>query len=284
MFTLNNPDGLITIQEFAEWKAKYLVYQEEIAPSTGTHHLQGYIEMPRPVRFSHFKSLEGAHFDICKGTQKECKDYCTKIESRVGGPYEFGELSGGQGSRTDCLQLRNACRAGASKRELYDDDVLAPAAIKFGRAVDDMQRVYRVARPREDLEVCHHPSFFYKCICTYIIFRLFSTTGLQVQESPIVPIRRTSANWLWEMDSGSTTTVSQTFSLRSSPGTSCPLQSSSSFVTSTLLMLMSRGEAFQLMYVFDGVFFFAELLTLITSASGSTLLLIIFRSPGGEIR
>lgn len=71
--------------------AKYLVYQEEIGTS-GTHHLQGYIEMTRPVRFSHFAEwLPGAHFEIAAGSTDDNTKYCTKEECRVGGPYIFGK-------------------------------------------------------------------------------------------------------------------------------------------------------------------------------------------------
>lgn len=156
MFTLNNPQGLLTEEDFVDWGARYLVFQEEMAPETGTLHLQGYIEMDRPVRFTHFTGLEGAHFDVARGTPKECSDYCKKEESRVGGPYIFGAQSVKQGQRTDLLKLRDAVRDGKRGRALFDDDDLAGSAIKFGRGVDAMARAYSSARPRDDLEVVFH--------------------------------------------------------------------------------------------------------------------------------
>jgi len=59
---------------------KYLVWQMEIAPTTGMQHVQGY------VRFSVKKELQTArrllsdraHLQEAKGTEQQNKDYCTK--------------------------------------------------------------------------------------------------------------------------------------------------------------------------------------------------------------
>jgi len=92
MFTLNNPEGLIPEDEIAGWQSTYVIYQEEVG-ECGTHHFQGYIEMPKSVRCSHFyPSLRGAHFDRAAGNPEQCKAYCSKAETRVGGPYEFGKV------------------------------------------------------------------------------------------------------------------------------------------------------------------------------------------------
>lgn len=91
-FTLNNPKGLIDEDDIKSWGATYVVYQEEVGES-GTLHLQGYIEMPKSVRCTHFVSgLRGSHFERAVGTPEQCKAYCTKDATRVGGPYEFGKV------------------------------------------------------------------------------------------------------------------------------------------------------------------------------------------------
>lgn len=111
VFTLNNPKGLIDEDELKSWGATYLVYQEEVGES-GTHHFQGYIEMPKSVRCTHFMpGLRGGHFERAKGTPEQCKAYCTKAETRVGGPYEFGKVI-----YEPAVGLRYA--------SIYDDDLL----------------------------------------------------------------------------------------------------------------------------------------------------------------
>lgn len=136
--------------------ARYAVYQEEMGEN-GTHHLQGYIEMPKPVRFTHFdKWLAGAHFEIAHGTPQQCIDYCTKEDTRVGGPYSFGRRGVTQGQRSDILGLRDAVKSGKRGRELYDDDTLAVPAIKFGRALSDLAAAYVEPVQRDELSVTLH--------------------------------------------------------------------------------------------------------------------------------
>lgn len=155
MFTLNNPEGLLTEDDLKAWGATYLVYQEEVGES-GTLHLQGYVEMPTPVRFSHFVGLEGAHFERAKGHPEDCHKYCTKMETRVGGPYIFGKISKGRGARTDLVSLRNAIKEGKSKLEILDNDALVGTALKYVRGMEVCFDTYTKALPREDKRVVFH--------------------------------------------------------------------------------------------------------------------------------
>lgn len=124
--------------------------------ANGTHHLQGYIEMPKSVRFSHFKGLEGAHFEKAVGSPQQCFDYCTKTETSVSPPFVYGTLSKGAGSRTDLIRLRDAVRDGKRNRELFDDDVVAGAAIKYQRGVAALATAYSKPTERGDVTVILH--------------------------------------------------------------------------------------------------------------------------------
>jgi len=159
VFTLNNPTGLPQQEDFEEMGARYAIYQEELGEETHTHHLQGYIEMDRPVRFSHFnKWLEGAHFEKAQGTGEQCTDYCSKEDTRVDGtePFVFGELGRGQGSRSDIVALRDAIKSGKRGRDLYDDDGLVGPAVRYGRGLEQMAAAYSTAESRPDLVVTLH--------------------------------------------------------------------------------------------------------------------------------
>lgn len=145
------------------------MYQEEVGES-GTHHLQGYIECGKACRRSKFTGLEGAAFFVPKGSREECKDYCKKEDTRVGGPYEFGEwMAGGQGGRTDVLALRDAIKLQRGDRELFDDDLVAPAAIRYCRSIDRMRTAYQPQVPRDGLVVTFHygPSGTGKTFCAH---------------------------------------------------------------------------------------------------------------------
>lgn len=77
-------------------KSTYTVYQYEMVNNL---HIQGY------VRFEHARTLsglrkilekwsgeKGPHLEIANGTPLENKEYCTKLESRKYGPFEFGDV------------------------------------------------------------------------------------------------------------------------------------------------------------------------------------------------
>lgn len=70
---------------------KYMIYQKEKCPTTEKLHYQGF------VYFHNKKSKNGAiklvpnsHIILCDGTVEQNIAYCSKEESRLGGPWEFG--------------------------------------------------------------------------------------------------------------------------------------------------------------------------------------------------
>lgn len=66
----------------------YLKAQLEKSPDTGRLHLQGVAWCRNPSRWGQFKKT--MHIEKCKDFQA-AKDYCGKEETRVDGPWEFGE-------------------------------------------------------------------------------------------------------------------------------------------------------------------------------------------------
>lgn len=155
MFTQNNPEGLLGESDFRAIGARYLVFQEEVG-DLGTHHLQGYVEMRQPVRFSHFREvIPGAHWEPAKGTSDECEEYCTKEETRVGGPYRWGSR-GGQGKRNDLITLREAIKEGKRGRELFDDDSCLGPAVRYSRGVEKLVEAYDPPVRRDAILVTFH--------------------------------------------------------------------------------------------------------------------------------
>lgn len=112
--------------------------------------------MPTPVRWSHFTGLEGAHFSVASASEAKNTNYCSKTESRVGGPYIFGRPCGGSGERTDILGLRDAIRSGKRGRELADDDSLVSPYLKYQRGVDALVRDYTPKPDRSSVCVTFH--------------------------------------------------------------------------------------------------------------------------------
>lgn len=94
-------------------KCKLMVFQPEMAPTTGQVHLQGYVYLTQSHTLTKIKALfhpYNAHFEKAKGSHKENYTYCTKTESRIPGtePFVFGDFTVDQGSRTDLTEIANA--------------------------------------------------------------------------------------------------------------------------------------------------------------------------------
>lgn len=90
--TLNNP----TTEEFAaldqaktDPRIKFLVYQSEVAPSSGTPHLQIYFELFTAKTLTACKRafdwLQRAHIEVALGSRADNQAYCTKQSSRAAG-------------------------------------------------------------------------------------------------------------------------------------------------------------------------------------------------------
>lgn len=119
VFTLNNPAEDRPDLSFA----KCAVWQKEKAPTTGTIHLQGYLELPSRLTHKQLKEkFPGAFLELARGSRDQCKEYCTKEESRVDGPWEIGDwAAGGQGKRSDLAEVKRMLDSGATELEVADN-------------------------------------------------------------------------------------------------------------------------------------------------------------------
>lgn len=62
----------------------YIVYGYEIAPTTGTLHLQGYVQTEKRVYLTKInKCLPKVHITICNGSSQDNIDYCKKLDNFV---------------------------------------------------------------------------------------------------------------------------------------------------------------------------------------------------------
>lgn len=123
-FTLNNPTNEETVidLEVALETCRYAVFVLEVAPSTGTIHYQGYVELYRTQRRTYLERLlPRAHWEEREGSRTEARHYCLKpvegcnckhcpaaIGFKIAGPWEYGVFTGGgQGRRTDIIRIRD---------------------------------------------------------------------------------------------------------------------------------------------------------------------------------
>lgn len=118
-FTLNNwtADDAKDIRSMKG--VTYGVFGEEVAPGTGTPHLQGYLEFKTAKYFTTLHKLCGGriHWEERKGTAKQASDYCKK-EGKV---IEWGMMSK-QGARKDLVAMQQQIKEGKSIKDLCDED------------------------------------------------------------------------------------------------------------------------------------------------------------------
>lgn len=105
---------------------RYYIYQKEQCPKSKKEHWQGYVEFSKPIRFKRAQKLLGAencHLETRKGTREEAKSYCSKEETRLEKPIEWGNWeSGGQGTRNDLKKVLKDVAEGKPIVEIIEEN------------------------------------------------------------------------------------------------------------------------------------------------------------------
>jgi len=151
-FTINNYDdseldassSLSELHPLFE-QSDYLIYGKEVAPETGTPHLQGYVVLKKKKYLTGMKKLHAtAHWEIARGSHKQASDYCKKDKDFL----EYGTLPddphllGGiatKGKYELAIELAKAGRI---------DEIDAELRTKHLRTYKDIQKeYYKPAKP-----------------------------------------------------------------------------------------------------------------------------------------
>lgn len=112
----------------------YLAIGYEVAPTTGTRHMQCYAEFKKHKRMAAIKQMvPRANLQKCDGTAQQCRDYCIK-----GGAFEeIGEISSErQGKRSDIEELRDMIKDGERSGKVLRDKSVA--ACKYPALVQQL--------------------------------------------------------------------------------------------------------------------------------------------------
>lgn len=149
-FTVNNPEQWRPV-----WKPDvmdYLVWQLERGEA-GTPHVQGYVVLKKRCRLNAAKEALGsneAHMEQARGSEQQNKEYCTKAETRLEGPFEFGTFDpcrGKQGSRSDLTAVAQALKSGTPIRTVALEN---PEV--FMKYPGGVERLAQLAQPPVPLE------------------------------------------------------------------------------------------------------------------------------------
>lgn len=132
-FTYNNytKEVMKVIDEEVAPDAQYLVYGEEVAPTTGTPHLQGYMYFKSARKGSALKKTIGPNIRLSKAraSAEKNREYCTKD----GKFHEFGTIPK-QGERSDLKDLVGSLSA--SHKSIEELALVNPQAYhQYGRTL-----------------------------------------------------------------------------------------------------------------------------------------------------
>lgn len=136
------------------------VWQLERCPSTGRLHLQGYVEFTAPMRMGAVKQLIGAstHLERRQGTRDQAIEYCRKEESRVRGPWTYGDLgSVVPGRRSDLDQVSERILDGASLDEVVE--AFPSQYVRYRRGIEALHQRTSLKRIRQWRDVGVHVYF-----------------------------------------------------------------------------------------------------------------------------
>jgi len=156
VWTLNNyTDVSVDVLRHLAKDCRYIVWGYEIAPSTGTPHLQGYTAWDNPRSLDKFALFfeKKIHIERPRGTAKQCADYCKKPDTKdptkpAPGWEEFGELPR-QGERTDWCVAVEELKSGIPVEDVVENQ---PQLLPCIRALDSFKA--RMLKPlRRDVEV-----------------------------------------------------------------------------------------------------------------------------------
>lgn len=140
VFTLNNytEEQIDTIKTLSKENCRYIVFGKEVAPTTGTPHLQGY------VYFDHAKTMGGVKKNIginniwlhvANGSPTANTTYCSKD----GQVFEYGEKPS-QGKRTDINELKIMILEG--KSTVDEITIENPEAYhQYGRTLEKIEDI-----------------------------------------------------------------------------------------------------------------------------------------------
>lgn len=148
--TVFAPEGeelrLLDCDSWPEY-VSYVVYQRELAPDTGREHFQLYMELSTPYPLTKVRAecegLELSWMKARKGSQKQAIDYCCKDDSRIEGPWHWGEKKN-QGQRVDLEDMRKDLDKNLPMKRIAQDHF--PVWIKYPQAVKQYKALIQEQR------------------------------------------------------------------------------------------------------------------------------------------
>lgn len=140
------------LREEYNWeKISYAIWQLEKCPTTDRLHNQGYMELNTPCTMKQIeKKYPGINLGICNGTQEDNIKYCSKEQTRIKGPFEYGKKKE-QGKRNDLESIKELLLNGKSTKDISESHF--GAWCKYNKSFDRFVEEHIDKSNREKPEV-----------------------------------------------------------------------------------------------------------------------------------
>lgn len=151
--TINNEER--TLEELSKYiegleHFKYAIFQREEGEETHTPHIQLFIIFTCGKRFNTVKSyFPTAHIEGANGSNTQCRDYCSKSDTRIEGPVELGTFAE-ERARTDISNFMELVKLNTNYSELerlypklYMDNLNKLEKIKENDRLEKYKKIMR---------------------------------------------------------------------------------------------------------------------------------------------
>lgn len=131
----------------------YMIWQKEKGAKEGTVHMQGYVRFDKKKQMKAAKNwfeCDSIHMEPARGTEKQNREYCTKAETRIDGPWEFGvydESAGQQGKRSDLEAVAEKIKQGSSMKDIAEQH--PEAYIRYHQGIEKLRDIVQPLPPLE---------------------------------------------------------------------------------------------------------------------------------------
>lgn len=129
LFTTNNYSN-DDVERCKALECRYIIIGFEVAPTTGTPHLQGYVHFGSAQQLARVISLlpAGSHIEVARGSAQQNRDYCAKS----GQFWEHGScpINAGEREKSRWEEARKKARIGAFKEIPADIELRCYSAIR----------------------------------------------------------------------------------------------------------------------------------------------------------
>lgn len=118
---------------------RYAQWQKEKGNETGKEHYQGWMQLlEKKTRKQLLDFLHsGPHYEPAKASDTKQENYCTKPETRIDGPWEFGKKEK-QGARTDLKKVAEKVKTIGHKRAIIDEPHLY---LQHGKRLKELEEI-----------------------------------------------------------------------------------------------------------------------------------------------